>query len=427
MSMRIRRDRSALYFGKRRRRFRLWVFWVWFLGMAISLGVVWQFDNVQPEVLAVVLGPPTATPDAVTLAQLAQEAYWEGDLDDAIFYYAQASELEPTNTLIQFEYVRVLVYGSYAGRGFTFRAEEALAVASRTVELLPDDAHAQAAYALALIANDSNDVASAAALNATELAPSWAEPYAYLSLAYYGQNRFRSAAEQAQRAVDLDPNSVDARRALALAMAFSGNFDIAIRQYEAAIAIHPRLDALYFELAPYYIYLENYDAAIQAYDRILAHDPRNVKAWTRKCETFFQQRDDPSAQEACEQAIDLDATFPEAHKQLGMVRYARRNYEGSIESFETCILLMDLQGWDIEDRLVECYYLHGLAYYTLDRCEEAMPLFRTALETNPSGPPYELTLEGMRRCVDVDESITVDDIPTPAPPTPTPPPPIGIY
>ena len=430
MSMKIRRDRSSLSFGSRGRgrgQGRFTFFFFWLAGMATALAIIWQFDSVQPTVMGMVMGPATPTPDAVSRAQLAQDAYWDGDLDTSIYYYAQAAELEPTNTLIQYEYVRVLIYGSYKGRGSTYLARDALTVAERTIRLAPSDPYAQAAYALALIENGRSDEAAAAALNATESAANWAEAYAYLSLAYYNQNRYRSAQEQAQRAVALNPNSVDARRALALAMAFTGNYDISIQQYESAISIHPRLDVLYFELAPYYIILDNYEAAIQAYDRILASDPRNVKAWTRKCETFFRQRDDASAQESCEQAIELDDTFPEAHRQLGMVRYTRRNYEGSIESFQECIDLMEAQGWLMEDRLVECYYLHGLAFYRLDRCEEAMPLLRDALRTDNTDRSRELALEGMQLCAAVDDDITIDDIPTVPPPTQTPLPPIGIY
>ncbi|NDJ85306.1 MAG: tetratricopeptide repeat protein, partial [Chloroflexi bacterium] len=420
MSMRIRRDRSSLHFGRRPRHKsrRIWLFWAWFLTMAAALGIIWQLDRIQPSVMAVVNGPPTATPDAVSLAQLAQDAYWEGDLEASISYYSQASDLEPENTSLQFEYIRVLAYGSYQGRGFEFRAEEALDVAIRTVELAPRDAYAQAGYALALIVNDRSDEAAAAALNATELAPNWAEARAYLSMAYYDQDRYNSAQEQAQQAVNLDPTSVDARRALALAMAFTGDYDVAIRQYEAAVAIHPNLDVLYFELAVYYVILDNYDAAIQSLDRILAHDSRNVKAWTRKCEYFFRQRDDPQAQEACEQAVELDNTFPEAHKQLGMVRYTRRNYEGAIESFATCIQLMEAQGIERERRLVECYYLHGLAYYLLDRCDQAMPLFEEALLIDSSEVIRNLTLEGMQLCAQVDENYSSSDVPTVAPPTP---------
>lgn len=428
MSMYIRRDRSSLHFGRRSRlRRRAWLFWLWFITMIAALGIIWQFERVQPTVLSMVVGPPTATPDGIVVAQIAQDAYWAGDLDKSIEYYAIAAELEPNNMDIQFEYVRNLVYGSYAGRGFAYRSRDALEVAERAVELAPNDARAQAAYALALIENNRSDEAALAALTATELAPGWAEARAYLSLAYYGQGRYQSAQEQAVLAIQTDPNSIDSRRAMALAVAFVGDYTNAIRQYEQAINIHPRLDALYFELAPYYIILDNYEAAIQAYDRVLSNNPRNVKAWTRKCETFFRQRDDAAAQESCEQAIDLDNDFPEAHRQLGMVRYTRRNYEGAIESFETCINLMDSQGWLFEDREIECYYLHGLAYYLLGDCPAAWDLLQEALLLNPADNIRNSTMQGINACVSTDNTITADDIPTPVPPTAVPPDPIGIY
>lgn len=428
MPMQIRRDQSSLHFGRRSRRSGAWRFLlIWVMLMAIILGLIWRFNAVQAEVVALVSGPTTPTPSSVTLAQQAETAYWEGNLGRSIEFYGRAFELDPENVGVGYEYVRNLVYGSYEGRGFRFRADMAIDVAERLVQRFPNDAQARAAYALALSENERADEAAAEALRAVELAPDWSEAHAYLSLSYRAQARWRLAQEEARQAVELNPQSVDARRALALSLAFTGEFQIAIIQYEEAIKIHPFLDALYFELAPYYLAQENYGAAIQAYDRILAHDPRNVKAWTRKCETYFRDRDDVNAQASCEQAIDLDETFPEAHMQLGQVRYTRRNYEGAIESFERCISLMDAQGWPTDDRLELCYNLHGLAWYLLDDCSKAMPLFETAILVDSTERGREITLEGMRLCAQADETIDISDLPTPPPPTPVPPPPIDIY
>ncbi|MBI5930316.1 MAG: tetratricopeptide repeat protein [Chloroflexi bacterium] len=426
--MQIRRDRSALHFGRRaRRRGPSWFFGFWFFSMAAAVGVIWQFNRVQPEVLAVVMGPPTPTTDAVTLAQLAEEAYWQGDLDNSILYYSQAYEMTPEDMGIMFEYVRNLVYGSYDGRGFGFRADRALEVAQAAVDNFPNDPRALAAYTLALVSKDRGEEAASAGIKAVDRAPDWAEPLAYLSMAYREQERWLNAQETAQKAVDLNPNSVDARRSLALAMAFTGQFDIAISQYEQAIQAQPRLNVLYFELAPYYIVKGNFDAAIQAYDRVLANDSHNVKAWTRKCETFFQERNDISARESCEQAVELDPTYPDAWKQLGMVQYTSRNYEGSIESFQICVQLMTDGGWKLEDQLGECYTYQGLAYQLLAQCHLAMPVFEIALQTNPGQTLLNYIYIGMDYCIKGDSNYSGYQVPTAVPPTPIPPEPIGIY
>ena len=204
--------------------------------------------------------------------------------------------------------------------------------------------------------------------------------------------------------------------------------EIALAQYERAIQIHPRFDALYFELAQYYIARDNYDAAIASYDQVLAMESDNVKAYTRKCETYFRMREDSLAQEACEQAIQLDPTYPEAHRQLGMVRYTRRNYEGAIESFARCAELQEEQGVPLAEREIQCYYIRGLAWSLLARCDQAWPILQDALQMNPAESIKSLINQGLMSCVNVDEAdYDINDIPTPIPPTPIPPEPIGVF
>jgi tetratricopeptide (TPR) repeat protein len=388
---------------------------------------MWQFNRLQPEVLAIVLGPPSPTANAVTIAEAADTAYWDGDLAASVELYSQAAALEPTNMAIQLEYVRTLIYRSYSGQSFAYNKRIALTVAENAIALAPNDSRAQAAYALALLENDRPDEAALAALTATELAPNWAEPHAYLSFAYYELRRNDSAIDQARIAVNLNPDSVEGRRALAHALAYSGDYSDAIQELETAIEIHPRLDAPYFEVAGYYRYLEYFEAAIQAYDHVLSMNPRNVRAWTRKCEVYTQMREDALAQEACEQAIDLDPTFPEAYRQLGMIQYQRRNFEGAIETLTTCRQLMTNQAVPLEDQEIQCYYVQGLAYYELAECAQAMPLLNTALEIPTSDHIRSIILEGINRCVETDDAFTSDDLPPSPSPTPIPAESINIY
>src|SRR5258706_7721866 len=95
-NMRIRRDRSVLsngsLFGRRRRgvggiKIGLWLLAMGFIGL-----VVWQFNNIQPKVLALVGTSATATPPAIVYAQAADRAFWRGDLDSAISNYREAAK-----------------------------------------------------------------------------------------------------------------------------------------------------------------------------------------------------------------------------------------------------------------------------------------------------------------------------------------------
>jgi tetratricopeptide (TPR) repeat protein len=424
----IRRDKSNLHFGSQSRRSgSKTLLVIWTVMMLAALAVIWRFNNVQNWVLAGVGGEATATPDSVTLAQLGERAYLAGDLEAAINYYGQAARMSPDDIDIQFEYGRVLIYRSYAGRSYRFRAEQALDVAKAAVKVAPDNARAQAIYAFALLENDMADEAVSAGLNAIQLAPDYAEAHAYLSMAYYRAKRPNQAFEEGDKAVKLNPDSIDSRRALALSLSFVGEYNAAIQQFERAIQINPRLDALYFELAVYYKAQNNYDAAIKAYDQVLAMEANNVKAYTRKCETYFTMREDSLAQEACEQAIQLDETYPEAHRQLGMVMYTRRNYEGAIEEFETCANLQEQQGVPLADREIECYYIRGLAWALLARCDKGWDVLQEALMMDPNETIKGYINQGLMECVDYDPAYDISDIPTPIPTEPIPPDPIGVF
>jgi tetratricopeptide (TPR) repeat protein len=426
--MYIRRDRSNLHFGRQaRRRGNRTLLAVWGVAMMILIGILLRFNSAQAWILASIGVEPTATLDAITVAQLGERAYLMGDIEKAIEYYGQAAQLAPNDIDIKFEYGRMLIYRSYAGRSYAFRAQQALEVAQDAVEIAPDNPRAQALLCLALLENGRAEEAISAGLRAEQLAPDYAEARAYLSMSYYGAGRPNQAFQKANEAAQLDPNSLDSRRALALSLAFVGEFDAAIQQYERAIQIHPRFDALYFELAQYYKAQSNYEAAIAAYDQVLSMEPENVKAYTRKCETYFTMREDSLAQESCEQAIQLDPNYPEAYRQLGMVQYTRRNYEGAIESLVTCSELQNGQGVPLAEQEIQCYYIRGLAHALLARCDLAWPVLQDALRMNPTETIKGIINEGLMLCVKYEEGYSIDMIPTPIPSTPVPPEPIGIF
>jgi tetratricopeptide (TPR) repeat protein len=424
--MYIRRDKSNLHFGRQaNRRGSNTFFVIWLTLMAAILGVLWRFDSVQSWVLAGIDTNATPTLDAVSEARLGERAYLVGDIEEAILHYGRAAEMTPEDIDILFEYGRMLVYRSYAGRSYAFRAEEALKVAEQAVKVDPNNARAQALLCIALLENNRAEEAISAGLRAEQLAPNYAEAKAYLSMAYRGAKRPNQAFEKADEAVLLDSSSLDSRRALAMSLAYVGEYDAAIQQYEQAIQLHPRFDALYFELAAYYRYQKNYDAAISAYDQVLSMEPDNVKAYTRKCEVYFEMREDSSAQEACEQAIQLDPAYPEAYRQLGMVQYVRRNYEGATESFERCVELQNEQEIPLIDQEIECYYIRGLAYTLLKRCDKGWEALQLALQMNPVEGIKENINIGLMVCVE-NENYDINAIPTPIPDTPVPPEPIGF-
>jgi tetratricopeptide (TPR) repeat protein len=417
--MHIDRNRSSFGFRDKRRRNRPLLL-LWAAIMVAALVVLWRFDEVQSRVLHTLDTAATSTPHPVTLARHGEQSYLNGDLQAAVDYYGQAYAQRPDDLNIALEYVRVLIYRSYTGEQFRTYAGEALAVAQQMPE---DDPRTLAALCLAQQENGQVQSAIQTGLRAIALQPDNGPAMAYLALAYYQAERPGPALEMADQAVQAAPDNVDAHRALAISLAYQGQTEAAIQEYEQAIQLHPTLDVLRFELAWYYISQQNYEAALAMYDQVLAQEPEHVKAYVRICYTYFITGEFALAQEACTQAASLDPTYTEAFQWLGKVRYMDRNYTGAAEALGRCVALQEGAGIPPGEREIECYYIQGLSYALLARCDEAMPLLRTALAMNPTDKQKGAINEGIARCIGGGAAST----PTPPPPPAATPTPVTVY
>src|SRR4051812_36433971 len=121
--LRIRRDRSSLsdgsLFGRRRRGIQPWKLILWSAAMGFMGLIVWQFDRVQPQVMAMMGSSSTATPAAYYYAKAGDLAFWRGDLNVAITNYREAARQQPTNVDLLYELSRMLIYHSYGDRRFS--------------------------------------------------------------------------------------------------------------------------------------------------------------------------------------------------------------------------------------------------------------------------------------------------------------------
>jgi tetratricopeptide (TPR) repeat protein len=409
--IRINRQYSNLNFSGRRRGLSPLLLILWLGSMLAILAVVWQFDTLQPQVLAMVQ-PPAPTESAPTVANRAYEAYMVGDLDTAEQNFALVAAMMPTNVDFLYEYGRVLMLQN--------KPEEGLAIAEQAIAAHPEDPRGYALKVYALDLLDRAEEAIPVGLTALDLDPDFSPTYAYLSGAYNTLGRWRQAQEMGARSIELDPNNIDGRRAFAQSLVWTGRYDLAVQNYEAAIQAHPNLDFLYFELAGAYQGLDNQPAKIAIYEHVLEMDPENTKAMVRMCETYFNMRIDNYAQYWCEEALDRDAESARAWKQVGMIYYTRRNYESAIDAFNTCVGLAGSQ-------YIECWYLRGLSHYRLDQCDQGVPVLQEALAYTDDENIRRNILQGLYMCAEADENYGPDIIPTTAP-TPTPvPTPIGVF
>jgi superkiller protein 3 len=299
--------------------------------------------------------------------------------------------------------------------------ERAIELADRAIQIAPGDPRGYALKTKALVWADQPADAIPVGVAGLEVDSNYAPLYAALARAYTNIGRYQQGLSYGERAVELDPMDADAHRSYAYALIWVGRREDAIAQLEDAIAINPNLTAPYFELAINYLALDQDELAIATYERILSLQPRNARAYLRLCETYFKVGQNSQAQGYCEDALDIDPTYAAAYRQLGMVMYNRRNYEGAIENFDKCV-----ENGSTE---IQCWYLRGLAHYYLGQCDEAWTILQESLpmaeQLVEKEPIVNAIREGLRLVTVSCPGYTGRALPTPIPPTAIPPTPIG--
>lgn len=433
----IKRDYTQPFFN-RRRNYGLWVIRIVFLLLILAVPAVlfWQQDAIEYTILEVMGNAPTATPFASTRADLGEEFYVRGDVESAALNFEIAVTQQPDNVDYLYEYGLLLLEQD--------RNDEASVLADRILELDPDDLRGYALKANSIVWQDPAAAIPFALQGVDvelETEQQFAPIHGALSVGYTLLGRYDEAIAQGDLAVRIDPMDPSVRRSYSYPLIFTGNVTEAVRQLEQAIAINPNLPSPYFELASLYRSqsINQPEMAVAVYQRVLELDPDNERAYLRLCETYAAVGLFQDAEFFCDDALTIDEYYASAHRMRGQLRYSRRNYEGAIESFQTCL---DLEvdpsgqtiGYDFDDVddlgniEIECLYLRGWANYLLDNCDEAWRLLDISLQhPEAEGQTLDRILIGLENITIRCAGYQARQLPTPIPPTPIPPTPIGGF
>jgi tetratricopeptide (TPR) repeat protein len=419
--MQIKRDYSQPFFSTRRRRRsggRLVFFYGLFMG-ALLVFVYTQFDRLQLAALDVVGLAPTPTPFASDLATEGAQLFQSGNIAGAVDLFGRAWQQQPDNLDYLYEYGKLIIELDRAEELLDPNNEYGKSLADRAIELNPQDPRGYALKAKALVW--VGEATEAIPVGVAEQNSDFAPLYAVLARAYTTIGRYQQGLDYGQEAIDKDPLDVDAHRSYAYSLIWVGARQEAIAQLEDATSINPNLTAPWFELAGQYLAADMNEMAIATYDRILSMDPRDPKAYLRMCETYFKVGQSDRAEGYCDDALNADPAYAPAWRQVGMARYNRRNYEGAIEAFESCVANGSEE--------IQCWYLRGLAHYYLDECEQAWNILNESLTmigvATDDNPVVASIREGLRLTTVSCPSYVGRALPTPIPPTPIPPTPIG--
>ncbi len=325
---------------------------------------------------------PTPAPTRTASAYIADadDLTRAGQFNDAILAYKVALTLEPDNSTIYPPLIRLMIYQSQSRKD---QLLEALRLAQRAARIAPESAPVQAALALALDWNNQTLEAINAGRRATLLDANYAEGFAFLAEAYADGQNWPRAKGAIETALKLNPDSVDAHRVNGYILEIQGRFGEAIGAYQRSLSLAPNVAILYLSIARNYRALGNYDAAIIQYQRALQLEPGRADLQAElgntlylMHQTYVRPVDLERAIVVLEQATKNSPDYAPAWAYLGLAYYARRNYEGVIETLPKAI--------ELGATKVDYYNVLGLSYFYMDECDKAMPLFQRTLAIDPN-------------------------------------------
>ncbi len=407
-------------------------FRVVFYVLAIA-GLVWTYFN-QDAVRAHLAGAPTTpavaaesaltagpTPlpeqaqagdtSAAALAALADQAYRAGKLADAIDYYQQAAEADPTVIDYQVQAARLLLFTSAMQYGQ--QREETLAAAEKAANAaILVDPFNPAGYAILGKVYDWQghpEQALSTILQGLDYDPNYVLGLSYYAEAQVDLDRWDQAIETIEQALAVAPDNVDVRSDYAYIMERLGDYAAAATQYESALALHPNLPHLRMALGRSYRVLGRYDEAQDQFFEVQLMEPSNALVPFELGLTYETYIGDPNtALDYYERAVELDEAFGSAWLRVGTLRFGQERYTDAIAAFERALAL-DATNSDI-------YFQLGLSYANEGRCDTAVRYLQEA----------QSRAEGDERILDaVEAGYELCSRPTPIPvdvigtPTPT--------
>jgi tetratricopeptide (TPR) repeat protein len=401
----------------RRRRISLWRILLWLIAplvIFIGIGIYQNRDTYIPMVsralstavgqaegaVATMQAPtPTPTPDPAIGKSRAEDAWNQGNYQEAVQRYGEVIGALPNDWPSHFTYTLGLITEG--------RDQEAVEAAANAVTANPYSWDAWAIQAFALTLADRYNEAVASSLRALELNEESARAHAFFGLALLELNQIERANAEINRAIELDPDGWEGYYARAQ-IAFRSTFDFEALREDLNIAYDNSggLTFIGVDLALEDISREGGDPA-RGEERLREMDernPNNPLILAQLGNYYWRGVGDPQqAQQFLDRCVSTVPTASSCQYLLGRIQRDNELPEQAAASFKLAV--------DSGSQNPQHYYWAALSQEELNNCPVAREYwtggYELALQTSSWIPDFE---EAMRTSV-----CGPFDVPTPTP------------
>ena len=171
-------------------------------------------------------------------------------------------------------------------------------------------------------------------LKAQELNPKLPQVYINLADIYYKEKDMGSGIELMSQGIYEMPDNLVLRHYLARFYMEDAKLDLAIDELEHILEKQPENYDVYYDLARVHFELGNYACAIENFENVLEFKSDNALIYFALAQAYEANDEVDKAISNYLKTIAHNDSFAPAYKKVGVLFYARGDYEDAIEYFE---------------------------------------------------------------------------------------------
>ena len=174
-------------------------------------------------------------------------------------------------------------------------------------------------------------------LKAQELNPKLPQVYINLADIYYKQKDMGSGIELMSQGIYEIPDNLVFRHYLARFYMEDAKLDLAIDELETILEKQPENYDVYYDLARVHFELGNYACAIENFENVLEYKSENPLIYYALAQAYEANDEIDKAISNYLKSIAHNDSFSPAYKKLGILFFARGDFEDAIEYLEDYI------------------------------------------------------------------------------------------
>lgn len=381
--------------------------WFRIATLVLLIGAAVYFERIiVPTIPVPGVSTPTPTRNPESYITEAEQLLNSGKLAQAADAYQNALLVNPEDAASYLTLARIQV--------FLGRFTDAQVSAENALLLNPNNATAHAVRGWALSSQEDFLAGEASITRALELDPNNVLAHSYYAELLADQynagtgpiNVVEKMIEESNIAISLGPDVMEANYARGYVLEITGNYPEAISAYERAITINNNIADLHLALGRTYRLQGIYDKAFDSLNRANALNPSDPIPDLIISRIYFTTGEFGKAEQYAQQAIQDDPKNSAYHGNLGVILY--RNFKWPEALAELSYVV---NGGTFEDdtqvdalpleagRIAEYYYIYAYTLVRLERCGEAIPIFRQILTSIPGDEDAVFNAtEGINQC-----------------------------